>query len=123
MLVPRTEVVSTYVVEDDRGNLTDMCSFYYLPSTVIGNPIHNKLNAVYSYYNVANTVSVEALMQDLLILAREEGADVLNALDLMENEGVFRNLQFGAGDGYLQYYLYNWKCATMNASDMGLVLL
>ena len=123
MLVPREGVVSTYVVENDAGEITDMCSFYYLPSTVINNPLHNKLNAVYSYYNVATTMSVEDLMRDLLILARDEGADVFNALDLMENEGVFDKLLFGAGDGFLQYYLYNWKCPSMQAKDMGLVLL
>ncbi|RYY86062.1 hypothetical protein EON63_06445 [archaeon] len=50
--------------------MTDFCSFYHLPSTVIGNPLHNKLSAVYSYYNIATTMSPEELMQDLLVLAR-----------------------------------------------------
>jgi glycylpeptide N-tetradecanoyltransferase len=123
VFVPRANVISTYVVENDAGEITDMCSFYYLPSTVINNPLHNKLNAVYSYYNVATTMSTEELMRDLLILARDEGADVFNALNLLENEQVFDNLLFGAGDGFLQYYLYNWKCPSMQAKDIGLVLL
>lgn len=105
------------------GKITDFCSFYYLPSTVIGNPLHNKLNAVYSYYNVANTISTEDLFRDLLIVARNEGADVFNALDAMENKKVFENLKFGPGDGWLQYYLYNWKCPSMDASEIGLILL
>lgn len=62
-------------------------------------------------------------MRDLLILSRNEGADVFNALDLMENSKVFNSLQFGAGDGWLQYYVYNWKCPTMQSSDVGIVLL
>lgn len=103
--------------------MTDFCSFYHLPSTVIGNPLHNKLNAVYSYYNVATTIPLEELFKDLLVLARNENADVFNALNLMENEQIFENLQFGAGDGWLQYYVYNWKCPTMEAKDVGLVLL
>lgn len=90
---------------------------------MIGNPLHNKLNAVYSYYNVAHTVAYEELIRDMLILARDDGADVFNALDIMENPTVFRNLLFGSGDGYLQYYLYNWKVATMPAAEVGLVLL
>lgn len=122
-LLPRKEVVSSYVLEGADGKITDLCSFYYLPSTVIGNPLHDKLNAVYSYYNVATSIGMEDLMKDLLILARNEGADVFNALDLMENEPVFSSLQFGAGDGWLQYYVYNWKCPTMTASDIGIVLL
>lgn len=59
----------------------------------------------------------------MLILARNEGADVFNALDAMENEKIFESLKFGPGDGWLQYYLYNWKCPSMNASEIGLILL
>lgn len=33
-----------------------MCSFYHLPSTVIGHAKHRTLNAAYSFYNVATTV-------------------------------------------------------------------
>lgn len=121
-LLPRKDVVNTFVLETD-GKITDMCSFYYLPSTVIGNPLHNKLNAVYSYYNVATTMPFEELMKDLLIFARNDGADVFNALDVMDNEPIFSPLQFGAGDGFLQYYVYNWKCPQMAASQVGLVLL
>ncbi len=84
---------------------------------------HKKLNAVYSYYNVATTISFVDLMADALVLAKKEGADVFNALDLSENEPVFESLKFGKGDGYLQYYLYNWKCPFMPSKEVGLVLL
>eukprot|EP01039_Chlorochromonas_danica_P008336 gene8335-9189_t len=123
VFLPRHEVVSSFVLKNESGQVTDFCSFYHLPSTVIGNPLHDKLHAVYSYYNVATTISLEDLMRDLLVLARNEGADVFNALDLMENSKVFNSLQFGAGDGWLQYYVYNWKCPTMQSSDVGIVLL
>lgn len=100
-----------------------MCSFYYLPSTIIGHPNHNKLNAVYSYYNVATTMSWLDIFKDLLILARDDGADVFNALDVMDNPNILDELKFGKGDGCLQYYLYNWRCPQMPAKDVGLVLL
>ena len=48
---------------------------------------------------------------------------MFNALDLNENETVFKELQFGAGDGHLQYYIFNWKCEVIEASDVGLVLV
>jgi glycylpeptide N-tetradecanoyltransferase len=100
-----------------------MCSFYHLPSTIIGNETYNTLFAVYSYYNVATTVSIEELMADALILARDLGADVFNALNLMENRSFLSTLKFGEGDGFLQYYLYNWQCPEMPPHDIGLVLL
>jgi glycylpeptide N-tetradecanoyltransferase len=90
---------------------------------VLKNPKHSTLYAVYSFYNVATTLSFEQLMKDALVLARNEDADVFNALDVMQNNDVFTNLNFGAGDGNLQYYLYNWKCPLIEASEVGLVLV
>ena len=40
-----------------------------------------------------------------------------------ENKSFIQPLIFGAGDGNLQYYLYNWKCPEMKSNDVGLVLL
>lgn len=44
--------------------------------------------------------------------------DVFNALDLMENADVLENLKFGIGDGNLQYYIYNWKCSSMEPNEV-----
>mmetsp|Transcript_4720 Transcript_4720/g.9572 ORF Transcript_4720/g.9572 Transcript_4720/m.9572 type:complete len:468 (-) Transcript_4720:302-1705(-) len=123
VLVPRAGVINSYVVEAENGSITDFASFYHLPSTIIGNERHKKLVAVYSYYNVARTVSMTDLVRDLMVLARDEGADVFNALDLMQNSEVFEELKFGSGDGFLQFYLYNWKCAEMPPAQVGIVLL
>lgn len=62
-------------------------------------------------------------MSDALVLAQNEGADVFNALDLYKNAPIFEPLKFGSGDGFLHYYLYNWKCPAISSSDIGLVLL
>lgn len=48
----------------------------------------------------------------------QDGYDVFNALDLMENDGILANLKFGIGDGNLQYYLYNWKCPEIQANKV-----
>ncbi len=53
----------------------------------------------------------------------QEGFDVFNALDVMENLSVFSELKFGIGDGNLHYYVYNWRCPDMQPGQMGLVLL
>ena len=63
------------------------------------------------------------LMNNSLILAKKNGADVFNCLDLMENNKVFKKLKFGPGDGMLQYYLYNWKAPHIQCPKVGLVLL
>lgn len=41
-------MIYSYCVETD-GVVTDVLSFYTLPSTVIGNPKHSSLKAAYSF--------------------------------------------------------------------------
>lgn len=126
-LLPRLGVVNSYVANndpDDPSVVTDLCSFYHLPSTIIGNAKHDKLRAAYSFYNVAGSVSQVELMRDCLVLAkRDEKQDVFNALNLMENSEFLEELKFGPGDGKLHYYLYNWACPEMESKDVGIVLL
>jgi len=122
--IPRKDVVYTYVVEDPTSHkLTDMVSFYSLPSTVIGHKEHKLLKAAYSFYNVSTKTPWDVLMTDALVLAKSLGYDVFNALNVMENEAFLKPLKFGIGDGQLQYYLYNWRCPEMAPKDVGLVLL
>jgi len=121
-MLPREGVVYSYVREDG-GEVTDVCSFYSLPSTILGHDKYNLLKAAYSYWNVATTVSLQELMYDALILAKQHDFDVFNALNVMENEQFLKDLKFGIGDGFLQYYLYNWKCPKIEPCGIGLVLL
>mmetsp|Transcript_5270 Transcript_5270/g.13190 ORF Transcript_5270/g.13190 Transcript_5270/m.13190 type:complete len:452 (-) Transcript_5270:25-1380(-) len=123
--LPRDDVIYTYVVESEQsGKITDLMSFYSLPSTIIGNEHHKELRAAFSYYNIANTVDLKSLMEDALVVAQLNKFDVFNALDIMQNAQFMRDLKFGIGDGHLQYYLYNWKIKKALApSQVGLVLL
>lgn len=123
-LLPREGVVYSYVVEDpSSGKLTDMISFYSLPSSIIKNPNYKILNAAYSFCNAAMKTPIADLMRDALILARQNDFDVFNALDLGENSQFFRDLHFHIGDGKLHYYLYNWKCKPIDNTENALVLL
>ncbi|CAM9655583.1 unnamed protein product [Discosporangium mesarthrocarpum] len=122
-LMPREGVVDTFVVRDEAGKVTDLCSFYHLPSTVIGHDKHRTLFAAYSFYNVATTVTMTQLIRDSLVMARGRGMDVFNALNLMQNQEFLSTLKFGIGDGHLQYYLYNWRCPEISPEEVGLVLL
>ncbi|KAG3110654.1 Glycylpeptide N-tetradecanoyltransferase 1 [Phytophthora idaei] len=113
-MLPRQGVINAYVVENpETHKITDFTSFYHLPSTVIGHDKHNKLNAAYSFYNVATSVPLTDLMNDTLIMAKKDDFDVFNALSLMDNMEFLKELKFGPGDGDLMYYLYNWRCPRM----------
>jgi len=122
--LPHKDVILSYVVQDPKSKaLTGFLSFYALPSSVLGNPKHSTLRAAYSYYNVNNNGLLKDLINDGLILAKNNGFDVFNCLDVMDNEQFLKDLKFGIGDGKLQYYVFNWACPTMQPKNIGLVLL
>ncbi|KNA04553.1 hypothetical protein SOVF_198630 [Spinacia oleracea] len=124
-LLPKENVVDGFVVESPLTHeITDFCSFYTLPSTILGHPNYTTLKAAYSYYNVATKTPLLQLMNDALIIAKLKDYDVFNALDVMENESFLKELKFGPGDGKLHYYLYNYRLKQpIKPSELGLVLL
>jgi glycylpeptide N-tetradecanoyltransferase len=121
-LLPREWVIESFVVET-KGKITDFVSFYSLPSSILKHPEYSILNVAYSYYNVAGEHSLEDLMKDALIIAKQKGYDVFNALNVQENESFMDELKFGVGDGNLHYYLYNWRIHQLKPKDVGMVLV
>ncbi|KAF7910147.1 uncharacterized protein EAE98_010861 [Botrytis deweyae] len=119
---PAEQVIWCYVVEDPTTKkLTDFFSFYCLESSVIGNPKHTNVRAAYLFY-YASALALDPaasradlgkrlneLVHDALIIAKKYKFDVFNALTLMDNTLFLEQQKFGAGDGQLHYYLYNYK--------------
>jgi glycylpeptide N-tetradecanoyltransferase len=121
--MPIDDVIVTYVTTDEEtGEVDNLLSFYQLPSTVVDHPRYKSLKAAYSFYNVAEKSPLIDLMHDALVTAKNSDYDVFNALNLMDNEPFLEELKFGIGDGNLNYYLYNWKCPTIEPKKIGLVL-
>jgi glycylpeptide N-tetradecanoyltransferase len=121
-LLPREGVIYSFVVETNN-KVTDLCSFYSLPSSILDNEKYSHLRAAYAYWHVPKTVPIDVLMNESLIQAKKLDFDVFNALNVMENDTALKNLKFGIGDGFLQYYLYNWKTPLIQPNQIGLVLL
>lgn len=72
-LLPREGVVDAYVVEDpETHQVKDFLSFYHLPSSILKHETHKILKVAYCYYNVANTVSMEELLRNALIIAKNK---------------------------------------------------
>ncbi|XP_011045602.1 PREDICTED: glycylpeptide N-tetradecanoyltransferase 1-like [Populus euphratica] len=124
-LLPTENVVDSYLVESpETHEITDFCSFYTLPSSILGNQNYLTLKAAYSYYNVSVKTPLLQLMNDALIVAKQKDFDVFNALDVMHNESFLKELKFGPGDGQLHCYLYNYRLQhALRPSELGLVLL
>ena len=121
--LPRKNVVYSYVKEDKSNKVSDLISFYCLPSSILKNPNYKKLMAAYSFFNINNSCEFKDLMKCALILAKNENFDVYNCLNIMENESVVKDLLFGQGDGTLKYYLWNFVCPKTEPKDLALVLM
>lgn len=118
------QVIWTYVVEDPKTNkITDFFSFYCLPSVVIKNTKHNSIRTAYNFYYGTEAAFVNgekalkerlnSLMLDCLVLAKRLNFDVFNALTLLDNPLFLESQKFGAGDGQLHFYLYNYFTPTI----------
>ncbi|KAI5294797.1 glycylpeptide N-tetradecanoyltransferase [Ascosphaera acerosa] len=126
MIHPPSEdqTVWAYVVEDAQHRITDFISFYRLESTIIQHNAEKTIKAAYLYYYAtekaftADTAELgrhlKGLMNDLLILAKRAGFDVVNAVTIHDNPLFLEDLKFGAGDGQLYYYLFNYRTATLD---------
>ena len=110
-------VIKSYVVEKD-GSITEFFSYFLLPFTVLQHPAHNELSVAYLYYYATESARGEpvvykkrmnALITDALITAKEFGVDVFNALTCQDNTLFMKDAKFGAGDGLLNYYLFNYR--------------
>nr|GAT53247.1 N-myristoyl transferase [Mycena chlorophos] len=122
------QVTWTYVVENPQTHrITDFFSIYYLPSTIINNTKYGTLEAGYLYYYATETAfeanadenglltsRLRTLIGDALIVANQAKLDVFNALTLMDNVPILADLKFGVGDGFLNFYLYNWRTAKLS---------
>lgn len=121
----RPDVIYTYVVEDpDTLNITDMVSFYSLPSTVLSSSKHGTLYAANCFYYFNAKTPLNALMHDALILAKRHNFDVFTTLDFLHNETFIKDLKFVTGeDGALRYHLFNWRSPFVKPEEVGLILL
>ena len=53
------------------GEVTDMFSFYHLPSTVMNHPLHNTLNVAYLFYSFHTATPLKDLLFDALVMAKK----------------------------------------------------
>jgi glycylpeptide N-tetradecanoyltransferase len=102
--------VFSYVFEDENGNIIDFASYYTIQVKVLkNNEKHQFINKAHLFYYTCNEVTPYKVINELLIAAKLNNIDVMDALDIMENEAIIKELKFEEGTGLLHYYLYNWK--------------
>jgi glycylpeptide N-tetradecanoyltransferase len=110
----------SYVVESDSDSnqITEFFSFYSLSSTLL--KCKTELKSAYMYYH---TLTCEAMMTDVLILAKQMKFDMFNMAGVIGTSKFVTPLKFRQGNGVLRYYLYNWQCPIVKPDDLGVILV
>lgn len=115
--------VKTYVIIDENNQVTDMISYYRMTSRVINKDGHSDINTAYMNYYTGNQETAYRIVKDMMIVARDNGIDLLYTLDNLENNFLLKELNFEEGyKTHLHYYIYNWKSPTQPAHCVGLTM-
>jgi glycylpeptide N-tetradecanoyltransferase len=88
-LLPRENVVDTYVVElnsEGKKEITDFVSFYTLPSSVLQHETIKEMKAAYLYYYATTKTDLKSLVVYAMIKAKAANHEVFNCLNIMDNK-------------------------------------
>ena len=130
-LLPRNNIVYTYVLEDEEHKITDFCSFYSIQRTILNqNKIsentsnkYKKINFAYELINFNTSISMKELLRSAVILAKQNGFDAYHCIDYKENSDNFKELLFMEKIGKMKYYLYNFVIPETSIDDVSLMFI
>lgn len=116
----KPNVIETYVVFNNN-NITDLISFYFIPSKITNNK-YTDLRKAYLYYYFNTETPLDILVNNGLHLMKLNKIDVVNCVKQYNNDIFIDKLKFREGTGALNYYLFNWQCPPVISSDIGFVI-
>ncbi|ELQ75717.1 N-myristoyl transferase, partial [Trachipleistophora hominis] len=117
MLACNERIMQFYVIEHD-GVLQAFGSFYFLSSLAVKN--EKEIKGAYLMHLVGP--AKQELLAEMIDVACEQGAHVFNALAIANREGMFEDLKFLRGTGWLNYYFFNYSTLPMTSGEVSMVL-
>jgi glycylpeptide N-tetradecanoyltransferase len=113
----KKDIIYTWVIEKNNC-ITDMISFYIIDNVITNNPNYSGYKAGYLYYYFNETMELSKLINIGLFYAKEAGVDVFNILNMSDLHTAIKDCKFVEGNGFLNYYLYNYKCNSLNTNEI-----
>ena len=123
LLLPRENIILSYVLKNNDHQITDFVSCYIGYSKVANNSVHKDLKSANLYYLIANTISQKEIIHELLLVLQKYNVDVFHSLDIMKCNFMKNNSAFDVGNSKTKYYLYNWQCKSLDSSEIGIKLV
>lgn len=102
--------LKTFVGLNDDESISSVISYYVIDSKILENESVSKISCAYIFHNIAeNANALCSIFSQLIDIFSQSGIDVINCLNTMNNMILIEEFGFKPGDGYLNYYFYNWK--------------
>jgi glycylpeptide N-tetradecanoyltransferase len=115
------EFVSSYVFLNETSNeVTDFASYYKLPTKSVDDKYN--IECGYLYYYSSNVETIMTILNNILIIAKNDGMQTFNALNIMENNINLTDLKFEESNKEIYYYMYNYKCVGMNNNQLAKIM-
>ncbi len=115
----KENIIYTYVVEKNNI-ITDMISFFIIDNKVINNLKHQNYKTAYLYYYFNEENELSDLINECLVIAKNKEIDLFNILNMFDLDTIIKKCKFVPGSGYLNYYLYNYKCPVLKSNEIAL---
>ena len=123
--LPIKNVIYSFVREDKDENITDFTSFYKIDANIF----NENLNWCYIYFNFATSMTSKELLENSMILAKQNGMDTYICNTIMDYESICKELHFHSNMedegsyGSLKYYFNNFVCPESEAKNLSLILI
>ena len=121
--MPRKGVNHTFVLENEKGEVTDLCSYHDIAFNIHGHYKYDELKSVYLHYSISKTVDAKTLSSLWMSIAKQQGFDLVEGFDNMKNKEIFDCMNFVKGGSSLYLYMYNWKCRPLETGQIGFFIL
>ena len=124
-ILPRNNIIYTYVLEDENNKITDFFSFYGISRTLLkaNNSKIKKINLAYSLMNYNSSISMKDLMKTAIIFAKQNNFDAFHCIDSKEYSDNFKELLFMEKIGKIKYYFYNFVCPDTPNDNISLIYI
>jgi glycylpeptide N-tetradecanoyltransferase len=102
------DVVVSYVLTDDSDIPIDFISYYNMKLKVTRENDNIYLNKAVLFYYTSITETPYRLIKDILLVAKNNGNDLVTMYDVMENINISIDLFFDKSSSLVNMNMYNW---------------
>jgi len=117
VFMTRPKTITTYVVVDkESGEITDMFSFM-LSWIIFDQTTGDYYYEASMYYFFSTSTPQKQLVIDAMVLAKNDGCDSFQAIDIPIDNSIFHELNFLPGNT-MYMSLYNYQCPELPTSEV-----